>query len=48
MPAVSYQEQTTGNHFLGLHSYTEAQSKSFFGRDNETEALTSLIQNFIA
>jgi hypothetical protein len=44
MPAVSYQEQTTGNHFLGLHSYTEAQSKSFFGRDNETEALTSLIQ----
>ena len=29
--------------FLGLHSYTETQSKSFFGRDTEIETLTSLI-----
>ena len=31
------------NSFLGLQSYTEAQSNSFFGRDGETEALTNLI-----
>ena len=29
--------------FLGLQSYTEAQSNSFFGRDAEIDTLTSLI-----
>lgn len=31
------------NAFLGLQSYTEAQANSFFGRDNEIDAVTSLI-----
>jgi len=30
--------------FLGLQSYTEAQSNLFFGRDAETDTLTSLIE----
>src|SRR5512138_1703291 len=30
--------------FLGLQSYTEANSDSFFGRDNEIDATSSLIQ----
>lgn len=34
---------TTGS-FLGLQSYTEAQADLFFGRDAETDTLTTLIQ----
>jgi hypothetical protein len=34
----------TANSFLGLQSYTEAQSNFFFGRDAETDTLTSLVQ----
>ena len=30
--------------FLGLRSYTEANSNAFFGRDNEIDATTTLIQ----
>ena len=30
--------------FIGLQSYTEAQANSFFGRDNEIDAVTSLVQ----
>jgi hypothetical protein len=30
--------------FLGLRSYTEANSNAFFGRDNEIDATTALIQ----
>ena len=30
--------------FIGLQSYTEAQVNSFFGRDNEIDAVTSLVQ----
>ena len=44
MPAVEqYEEKATGL-FLGLQSYTEAQSEIFFGRDEEIERLTNLIK----
>ena len=42
MPSPTDQQVTAGS-FLGLQSYTEAQSNLFFGRDNETDSLTSLI-----
>ncbi len=42
MPPTNIQEGQAGK-FLGLQSYTEAQSNSFFGRDEEIDALTSLI-----
>ncbi|MGE5106546.1 MAG: hypothetical protein ACM3H8_03315 [Sphingobacteriales bacterium] len=31
--------------FIGLQSYTEAQAKSFFGRDNEINNLTKLVES---
>src|SRR6187431_1739351 len=37
------QATNTGS-FLGLQSYTEAQADLFFGRDAETDTLTTLIQ----
>jgi len=43
MPSATTQEGKAGS-FLGLQSYTEAQSNSFFGRDAETDTLTSLIE----
>ncbi len=36
-------DQAIAGSFLGLQSYTEAQSNLFFGRDTETDTLTSLI-----
>ena len=45
MPATTnYTGQANTGSFLGLQSYTEAQSDLFFGRDAETDTLTSLIQ----
>jgi hypothetical protein len=44
MPPTSYTGQANSSSFLGLQSYTEAQSDFFFGRDAETDTLTSLIQ----
>jgi AAA+ ATPase superfamily predicted ATPase len=37
-------QQENANSFLGLQSYTEAQSNFFFGRNAETDTLTSLVQ----
>ena len=34
-----------GSLFIGLESYTEAQSNIFFGRDKEIDKLTNLIKN---
>jgi hypothetical protein len=42
MPSTINQP-ANANSFLGLQSYTEAQSNLFFGRDAETDTLTSLI-----
>lgn len=44
MPATTDNYQATANSFLGLQSYTEAQSNLFFGRDSEIDALTSLVK----
>ena len=45
MPATTnYTGQANASSFLGLQSYTEAQSNLFFGRDAETDTLTSLIR----
>jgi hypothetical protein len=44
MPAPTDYNQATASSFLGLQSYTESQSNSFFGRDAETNALTSLVE----
>jgi len=43
MPPTTIQDGQAGS-FLGLQSYTEAQSNSFFGRDAEINTLTSLIE----
>jgi AAA+ ATPase superfamily predicted ATPase len=43
MPASTDTKQATASSFLGLQFYTEAQSNSFFGRDAETDTLTSLV-----
>lgn len=44
MPATTNSPgQAIAGSFLGLQSYTEAQSNLFFGRDAETDTLTSLI-----
>ena len=45
MPAPTNKtvQDTTGT-FLGLRPYTEANSNSFFGRDKEIDATTTLIQ----
>lgn len=43
MPSTTH-HPATANSFLGLQSYTEAQSNSFFGRDAETDTLTGLIE----
>lgn len=43
MPPITNQAIQAGS-FLGLQSYTEAQSNSFFGRDTEIDTLTSLIR----
>ena len=40
--SIPVQENTSA--FLGLQSYTEANANSFFGRDTEIDATTSLIQ----
>ena len=44
MPASTDINQATASSFLGLQSYTEAQSNLFFGRDAETDTLTSLVE----
>src|SRR6185436_390987 len=44
MPATTDNNQATASSFLGLHSYTEAQSNLFFGRDAETDTLTNLVE----
>jgi Novel STAND NTPase 1 len=44
MPPTTDHNQATASSFLGLQSYTEAQSGLFFGRDAETNALTSLVE----
>jgi len=44
MPASIDNNQQTTSSFLGLQSYTEAQSNLFFGRDAETDTLTSLVE----
>jgi hypothetical protein len=44
MPSPTENNQPTVSSFLGLQSYTEAQSNLFFGRDTETDALTSLVE----
>jgi len=45
MPSITTQDsQAIAGSFLGLQSYTEAQSNLFFGRDTETDTLTSLIE----
>jgi len=44
MPSPTENNQPTASSFLGLQSYTEAQSSLFFGRDAETDALTSLVE----
>jgi len=44
MPASTDNKQATAPSFLGLQSYTEAQSNLFFGRDAETDTLTSLVE----
>src|SRR5437868_10252381 len=33
------------NLFIGLRSYSEGQSDIFFGRDNEIDQLTSLVES---
>ena len=35
--------QQTGANFIGLQSYTEAESNSFFGRDKEIDQLTKMV-----
>lgn len=44
MPSPTENNQPTASSFLGLQSYTEAQSSLFFGRDAETDTLTSLVE----
>src|SRR5258705_4642608 len=44
MPAATDTNQASASSFLGLQSYTEAQSRLFFGRDAETDTLTNLVQ----
>jgi len=44
MPPSIDTNQANANSFLGLQSYTEAQSNLFFGRDTETNTLTTLVQ----
>src|SRR5574339_489732 len=45
MPLTNtYTRQADEAAFLGLQSYTEAQSAFFFGRAAETDALTSLVE----
>jgi len=44
MQASTENSQTITSSFLGLQSYTEAQAGRFFGRDAETDALTSLVE----
>jgi hypothetical protein len=44
MPSTTSNIEPNTSSFLGLQFYTEAQSNSFFGRDAETDTLTSLIQ----
>jgi len=46
MPATANEQpQATAHAFIGLQSYTEAQTDSFFGRDEEIEALTGLVKS---
>lgn len=46
MPATANEQpQVTVTSFIGLQSYTEAQADSFFGRDEEIETLTKLVQS---
>ncbi len=44
MPASTDTNQAIASSFLGLQSYTEAQSNLFFGRDAEIDSLTSLVE----
>ena len=44
MPIPTDNNQVAASSFLGLQSYTEAQSNLFFGRDAETNTLTSLVE----
>jgi len=45
MPSANtYTGQPMQTSFLGLQFYTEAQSNSFFGRDIEIDAVTSLVE----
>ena len=44
MSASTDNNQATAGSFLGLQSYTEAQSNLFFGRTTETDTLTSLVE----
>jgi hypothetical protein len=46
-PAIKPDQNHNETLFLGLQSYTEAQSEIFFGRDDEIERLTNLINSNI-
>ncbi len=45
MPIETTASSQPGSLFIGLESYTEAQSNIFFGRDEEIDRLTNLIKS---
>ena len=47
MPTLTQEplKKSDSSLFIGLQSYTEAQSDSFYGRDEEIDRLTNLVKS---